>query len=153
MTPLLLAFLIGVVAGLRSFLPLAAVSWAAHLGWLHLTGGPLAILGAPAARFILTALALAELVADKLPQMMSRKTPGPFAFRIISGAVSGAAVGASAGSLIGGLIAGAAGGLVGTLGGYEGRSRLAAASGRDLPAALIEDAIGIVLALLVVFSA
>jgi uncharacterized membrane protein len=146
------AFLIGVVAGLRSFLPLAAISWAAHLGWLHLAGDPLAFLGAAAARYILTALALAELVADKLPQMMSRKTPGPFAFRIISGAVSGAAVGASSESLIVGLIAGAVGGLAGTLGGYEFRSRLAAAIG-NLPAALIEDAIGFILALLVVRSA
>ncbi len=152
MTPLVLAFLIGAVAGLRAFMPLAAVSWAAHLGWLHLTGGPLAFLGAAAARFILTALALAELVADKLPQTPSRKTPGPFAFRIISGAVSGAAVGASGGSLIGGLIAGAVGGLAGTLGGYQARARLAAAIGKDLPAALIEDAIGVVLALLAVRS-
>ena len=31
-----LAFLIGVTAGLRTFTPLAAVSWGAHLGWLHL---------------------------------------------------------------------------------------------------------------------
>jgi len=32
----ILAFLIGVVAGLRAMTPLAAVSWAARLGWLHL---------------------------------------------------------------------------------------------------------------------
>ena len=37
-----LAFLIGVVAGLRSMTPPAAVSWAARLGWLHLEGTPLA---------------------------------------------------------------------------------------------------------------
>ena len=38
-----LAFLIGCFAGLRSLTPLAAVAWAAHLGWLPLEG-PLAFL-------------------------------------------------------------------------------------------------------------
>ena len=40
-----LAFLIGVVAGLRALTPLAAVSWAARLGWLHLENTWLAFLG------------------------------------------------------------------------------------------------------------
>ncbi|HEY1434389.1 MAG TPA: DUF4126 domain-containing protein, partial [Thermoanaerobaculia bacterium] len=42
---LVLAFLIGVVAGLRVMTAPAAVSWAARLGWLHLEGTPLAFLG------------------------------------------------------------------------------------------------------------
>ena len=33
---LLLAFLIGVVCGLRSLTAPAVVAWAAHLGWIHL---------------------------------------------------------------------------------------------------------------------
>ena len=48
--------------------------------------------------------AAALLVADKLPQTPSRKTPGPFIFRIVSGSVAGAAVGASGGALAGGLV-------------------------------------------------
>ena len=39
------AFLIGVVAGLRALTAPAAVSWAAHLGWLKLEGTWLAFLG------------------------------------------------------------------------------------------------------------
>jgi len=45
MIAMLLALLIGVVAGLRTTMAPAAVSWAAHLGWLHLDGGWLAVLG------------------------------------------------------------------------------------------------------------
>jgi uncharacterized membrane protein len=40
-----LAFLIGVVAGLRALTPLAAVSCAARLVWLHLENTWLAFLG------------------------------------------------------------------------------------------------------------
>ena len=42
------------------------------------------------------------------------------------------------------MAAGIAGAVVGTLGGYEARRRLAAAFGRDLPAALLEDVVAIV---------
>jgi uncharacterized membrane protein len=148
--PLFLAFLIGVVAGLRSFTPLAAVSLAAHFGWLRLDGSPLAFLGSAVVAYAFAALALAEFVADKLPQMPSRKTPGPFVFRIISGSVAGAAVGASGGALALGLAAGAIGAVAGTLGGYEVRARMAKAAGRDLPVAVMEDAIAVLVAFLVV---
>ena len=45
--------------------PLAAVAWAAHLGWLRLEGTPLALLDSAAARYILLLGMLAELVVDK----------------------------------------------------------------------------------------
>jgi uncharacterized membrane protein len=65
---LILAAGIGFVAGLRSLTAPAAVSWAAHLGWLDLQGSPLAFMGSTAAVAIFSMLALAELVADKLPR-------------------------------------------------------------------------------------
>jgi len=49
---LLLAFLIGAVAGLRALTPLAAVSWAAHLGRLPVAGTWLAFLGFAATPYI-----------------------------------------------------------------------------------------------------
>jgi len=144
MPPYLLAFLIGVVAGLRSMTPPAAVSWAARLGWLRLENTPLAFLGFAATPYILTLLAIAELINDKLPKTPSRKTPAPFATRIVTGAFSGAALGAPSGALLGGLVAGALGGVAGTLAGYEFRKRLVKATGgKDLPIALLEDAIAI----------
>ena len=141
---ILTAFLIGVTAGLRSFTPLAAVSWGARLGWLHLENTPLAFLGFAATPYIFSLLALAELVNDKLPKTPSRKAAGPFGARIVTGALSGAALGASAGSIVLGTIGGLAGGIAGTLGGYEFRMRLVKATGgNDLPIALLEDAIAV----------
>jgi uncharacterized membrane protein len=127
----LLAFLIGVVAGLRSLTPPAAVSWAARVGWLHLENTPLAFFGFAATPYILSLLAIVELINDKLPKTPSRKAPAPFAFRVVVGALCGAALGAPGGNLIAGLLAGALGGVAGTLGGYEFRSRLVKATGRE----------------------
>jgi uncharacterized membrane protein len=133
MSPYVLAFLIGVIAGLRSLTAPAAVSWAARLGWLPLGNTWLAFLGFAYTPYIFTALALGELVADKLPKTPSRKAPGPFLFRIVSGAVCGAA-----------LTGGQAGGIAGTLGGYEFRARLVKAiGGKDFPIALLEDVIAV----------
>jgi hypothetical protein len=50
----------------------AAVSWAAHLGWLHLKNTPLAFLGFAATPYILSVLAIGELINDKLPKTPSR---------------------------------------------------------------------------------
>jgi uncharacterized membrane protein len=146
----LLALLIGGVAGLRTMTAPAAVSWAAYLGWLPLQNTPLAFLGYVAVPYILTVLAIGELVADQLPKTPSRKVPVQFGARIVSGALSGAAIGAAGGVLAGGLVAGIVGAVIGTLDGAEARGRLARAFGRDMPAALIEDAVAIVGAYLIV---
>jgi uncharacterized membrane protein len=144
MPTLLLAFLIGVVAGLRSLTSPAAVSWAARLGWLHLENTPLAFLGFAVTPYILSVLAIAELINDKLPKTPSRKALVPFAARVVTGALCGAALGASVGVLGGGLLAGGLGGVVGTLGGYQFRRGLVKATGgKDLPIALLEDAIAV----------
>lgn len=147
---LTLALLIGIVAGLRAMTAPAAVSWAAHLGWLELSGTWLAFLGFAWTPWIVTALAAAELVSDQLPSTPSRKVPVQFATRVLSGGLSGAAVGAAAGALWAGLVAGAIGAVVGTFGGAAGRARLAAAFGRDMPAAFIEDAVAILGAIAVI---
>src|SRR5579863_4939181 len=136
----LLAFLIGVVVGMRSMTAPAAVSWAARLGWLHLENSWLAFLGYAFTPYILSVLAIAELVADKMPKTPSRKTPGPFIGRIVMGALSGAAFGVASVSVFFGAVAGAVGGVAVTLGGYEFRMRLVKATGgKDLPIALLED--------------
>jgi uncharacterized membrane protein len=152
MTLYLFALLIGAVSGLRTFTPPMAVSWAASLGWLRLKGSPLGFLGAEVTPYILTLLALAELVADKLPRTPSRKAPVGFTARIASGAFCGTAVAlAGGGAWWAGLIAGGAGAVIGTLGGYEARSRLVKATGgRDLPIALLEDACALGAAFLIV---
>ena len=146
-----LAFLIGIAAGLRALTPAALVCWAARLGWLKLQGTPLAFLGHAVTPWIFTIAAIGELINDKLPRTPSRKVPPQFIARIVMGALCGAAIGATAGALAGGLIVGAIGAVAGTLGGAEVRGRLVRASGgKDLPIALLEDAIAIALSFWVV---
>lgn len=142
-TAFLLPLLIGIIAGLRAMTAPAAVSWAARAGWLNLAPTGLAFLGAAITPWILTALALVELVTDQLPTTPSRTVPVAFGTRIVTGALSGAAIAAASGSLVTGMVAGAIGAAIGTLGGRAVRGRLAAAFGKDRPAALIEDAVAI----------
>jgi uncharacterized membrane protein len=149
----MLAFGLGVVAGSRSLLAPAAVSWGISRGWLTVPEPRLRLLANPLAPKILTALALGELVGDKLPKTPSRTNSGPFAARVMSGALCGAAVGSAGGSVKMGMIAGAAGGAVGTFALRALRGLLASAFGRDLPAALLEDAAAIGGGLLLVHEA
>lgn len=126
--------------------PLAAVSWAARLGWIHLENTWMAFLGYSASPYILSLFALGELFNDKLPKTPSRKAPAPFIVRILVGAVCGMALGS--------LVAGAVGAVVGTLGGYEFRRRLVQATGgKDLPIALLEDLIAVCAAFWIVSHA
>jgi uncharacterized membrane protein len=140
-----IAFAIGVIAGLRALTAPAVVSWAAYLGWLNVQDTWAAFLGHTASVYIFTALALVELVSDKLPKTSSRKTPAPFTARIVLGAACGAALCAAGrqSSLIGAVLGGL-GAVVGTLGGYEARTRsVAALKVPDFVIALIEDAIAV----------
>jgi uncharacterized membrane protein len=152
MSVYVLTVLVGVVAGLRTFTAPAAVSWAASLGWLPLQDTPLAFLGLTITPYVITLLALGELVADKLPQTPSRKRPPGFIARLISGGVCGAAIGAASGAPLAGLLAGVIGAVIGTFGGYEARVALAKAFGRDLPAALLEDVVAVGGAALIVVA-
>ena len=65
---LCLTFGIGFVAGLRSMTAPAVVAWAAHLGWINLSGTPLAFMGSIWAVALFTLGALGEYVADTTPQ-------------------------------------------------------------------------------------
>jgi len=149
MTFYLLALLIGIVAGLRAMTPPALVAWAAHLGWIDLSGSWLGFFANTWVRWILTLLAIVELVTDQLPSTPSRTVPIQFGARIATGALSGAALGTAGGAMVGGLLAGVIGAVIGTLGGRALRARLAAAFGSDRPAAFIEDAVAIGGALLI----
>lgn len=148
--PYLLALLIGVVAGLRTMTAPAAICWAAYLGCFSLAGTMLAFMGSIWAVGAFTLLALLELVADQLPSTPSRKVPLQFCARLFTGGLAGAAIGAPHQMLEAGFVAGMVGAVIGTLGGAAFRAALAKSFGRDLPAALIEDAIAIGGAVLIV---
>ena len=149
---IILCLLIGIIAGLRAMIAPAAVSWAAALGYLDLSGTWLAFLGFRFMPWIFTLVALGELVTDQLPSTPSRKVPVQFATRLLMGGLSGAALGADGGMLLAGAILGVIGAVIGTFGGAALRGRLATMFGKDLPAALIEDAIAVVGAALIVYA-
>jgi uncharacterized membrane protein len=96
----LLAPLIGIIAGLRTMMAPTAVSWAAALGWLDVSGTWLAFLGYTWTPWILSALAAVELVGDQLPSTPHRTVPVQFGARLASGALAGAAIGAASGPLV-----------------------------------------------------
>lgn len=142
---ILLVFCIGLVAGLRSMTAPAVVSWAAHWGWLNLQGSRLAQMGTLEAAIILTILAVAELVADKMPFTPDRTKPAPLVGRVITGSLCGAAL-AVAGHLgVGlGVALGAAGAVTGAFGGFYARRQFVKrAQLPDVLVALGEDAVAI----------
>jgi uncharacterized membrane protein len=59
---LVLAFLLGLFAGLRSLTAPATTAWAAYPGWLRLQG-PLALIGSIPSVAIFTLLAIVELMS------------------------------------------------------------------------------------------
>jgi uncharacterized membrane protein len=140
---LLLALGIGVVAGLRSLTAPAVVAWGAYLGWLDLHGTWASWMGNIITAIVFTVLAIGELVNDKLPKTPARTAPPIFAARIITGGLAGAVLGAWPHWTFSALGAGIIGAVLGTFGGYQARKRLAAVAGKDLPIALLEDAVAI----------
>ena len=135
----LIALFFGFTSGLRALAGLAVLSWAARLGYLPLEHTWLAFLGYTYTPYIVSLMAVGELVNDTLPKTPSRLIPPQFITRIVTGTLCGIAFGLSTGHLWVGLLAGAVGSVVGTLVGAKARGFGAKLFGRDLPAALLED--------------
>ena len=150
---LLLALLIGVVAGLRAFTAPAVVAWAAMLQWINLDGTWASWMGHWATVAILTVVALVELISDKVPTLPSRKSAPQFLVRIATGAFAGAVLGTAWGYRWGSLGAGMIGAVLGTVGGYAARTSLVRAnSGRDRPVALGEGVLAVVAGVAVAYA-
>ncbi|HEX8087988.1 MAG TPA: DUF4126 family protein [Blastocatellia bacterium] len=106
------AIAMGMIAGMRSMAAPALVSnHFSHHQSKNIAGTPFRILGAPKTATALKALALGEMVADKLPIVPDRIAPASLVARTVSGALCGASVCAaerermSLGGLAGGLAA------------------------------------------------
>ncbi|WP_206446820.1 DUF4126 domain-containing protein [Agrococcus sp. KRD186] len=137
------SLVLGIAGGMRSLTPIAVIA---------LTPGaspPWPLLQSPWGKAALTALAVGELVGDKLPATPSRLSPPALIGRIGSAALAGAALGAGTGrrgAAARGAGVAAVGALLGAVGGYWGRRALVEASGLPDPAiALLEDAAAIAL--------
>ncbi|MEZ0342240.1 DUF4126 domain-containing protein [Mycobacterium sp. pV006] len=148
---LILALLIGVVAGARALTAPAVVAWGTLFGWIDVGDKWSEWMAHPITPTVLTIFALAELVTDQLPATPSRRVPAQFIARLISGGFSGAVIGSAFFHTFIGTGAGMVGAVLGTLAGAELRRRLAERNGRDRPGAVIEDVIAVGAAFLVVY--
>jgi uncharacterized membrane protein len=145
---LLLGFLLGVSAGLRSMMPVAIVAWAAQLGWPDLRQTSLGLMAAPITAWVFTLFACVELVFDKLPSTPSRLGAGPLGARILMGALCSATASAAAQQSIAvGAVVGAVGGVAGAFAGYHVRRHLTTnLKAPALPVAVAEDCLAIAIA-------
>jgi uncharacterized membrane protein len=140
----LLAVLIGIVAGLRALTPPAVVAWGAWLGWLDVSDKWSHWVGSWITVAVLTVLLVVELVTDQLPKTPSRKTTPQFATRLVTGAFAGAVIGSAFHHTFIAIGGGIIGAVLGTLGGYQARKSLVERNGgHDLPVALTEDAVAV----------
>jgi uncharacterized membrane protein len=143
------ALAIGFASGLRAFTPLALSCWIAAWGWMPLGGTRLAFLGTNIGASIVSLLAVAELIGDKLPVTPSRISAGPLGARVLTGALCGAALAIGAGTpWLLGLICGVVGSVAGAFAGFHARRFLVMRMGvRDILVAIAEDITTIILTL------
>ncbi|MBW0144202.1 DUF4126 family protein [Sphingomicrobium clamense] len=143
---LLASALIGFASGSRTFLAIALTAWAVSFGWVDTGVTFFDWLGAPALAAVLTLLAFGELYGDKQPQMGARTRFPALLARLLAGGIAGGALAAGADMAWLGVGMGAGAALIGTFATYRMRKWLAGRLGRDLPAALFEDALTLLLA-------
>ena len=156
MTPLLVlrAGLLGVVAGLRSQVPAAALA----ARDVEPPSAPLAFLASGGGRRAAYLAALGEIVADKLPVTPNRMDRGPLIGRIVSGAVAGAVLATARGvrgpRLVLPVATAAAGAYLGSWAGCTARAAVGRATGLPDPAVAVgEDLVAVGLAALAVRGA
>lgn len=133
--------LLGVVTGMRSLTGLAVLCWFVHAGYLPLDDTWAYWIGKLSTCIIVTLLALAELIVDKLPKTPNRTALGPLLARVVIGGMIGwiVAMGLQ-GSDVEGIILGVGGVLIGAFAGYLIRRELVIRSGgKDWPVAVVED--------------
>jgi uncharacterized membrane protein len=154
MPALILIFLLGCVAGLRSLTPPLVVSWAAHFGWLHFAGSKLAFVNRPFTIIVVSLLALVELIVDKLPQTPARTSPVGLVARGCLGGACGLALAISTRTSPQlGVVVASIGAIFGAFAGYQARHALVSRLHLpDIAVALAEDAIAITGGLLIVAS-
>ncbi len=107
--------MLGFVTGLRSMTPMAVLCWFAYAKQLDEVQGTWAQWTSKLSiAVIFTVLAVAEVVADKLPRTPNRTSLGPLVVRLFFGGLVGAiaAIGVEGSSFEGGVL-----GVLGALGG------------------------------------
>jgi uncharacterized membrane protein len=144
--------LLGIVTGSRTMTAIAVVCWAAWLGVLPEHGWAIWITYLVSA-LVFTGFAIGEYIGDTRPTTPSRKAAGPLLARLVFGALVGAlAATAIYEPIAGGVLSGVLGVLIGTYGGYALRAAGARLIGWDLPVALTESIVVLLLAIFAVWQ-
>jgi uncharacterized membrane protein len=142
-----MVLLLGVVTGMRTMTAIAALAWAVWLGLVPEQGwatwaAHLAVV------IILTICALGEYVVDTLPKTPRRTDLGPALARVVVGSLVGAMAAVAIDEPVaGGIIFGAGGAIIGAWGGFFVRMTVGRILRHDLPAALLESASALALAI------
>jgi uncharacterized membrane protein len=137
--------LLGVTTGLRAMTPMAVLCWFAYLGYLPLEGTWAAWMASATAVAMFTVLALAEIVADKLPRAPDRISLGPLTARLVFGGLIGSiAATAMIGSGLEGVLLGVVGAALGAFAGFMIRRDMVQRIGcAEWKVALVEDLIAV----------
>ncbi len=140
---------LGMMTGLRSMTPIAALCWFAYFGHLPVDGTWAFWTAKLVTAIVFTVLAAGEYVGDKLSFTPNRTAAGPLVARLAFGGLVGAASATGVrGSILEGALLGILGALIGTFLGYQVRKRLVQASGRpDWNIAVIEDAFAVLVSI------
>jgi uncharacterized membrane protein len=137
--------LLGVTTGLRAMTPMAVLCWFAYLGYLPLEGTWAAWMASATAVVVFTVLALAEIVADKLPRAPDRISLGPLTARLVFGGLIGSiAATAMIGPGLEGVLLGVVGAALGAFAGFMVRRDMVERIGcAEWKVALVEDLIAV----------
>jgi uncharacterized membrane protein len=142
--------MLGFLTGLRSMTPMAVLCWFAYAKQFDEVQGTWAEWTSRlAVAIVFTVLAVAELVADKLPKTPNRTSPGPLMVRLLLGALIGAiaAIGVNGSSVEGGFLS-AITALAGAFCGYHIRNEIVdRLRPEDWQVAIVEDALTVALAI------
>ena len=142
--------LLGGMTGLRSMTPMAVVCWFAYLGYLPVHHDWAFWTAKLVTAVIFTVLATGELIVDKLPQTPNRTSAFALGARVVFGGLVGAIAATSMhGALLEGVILGSISAVAGAFLGFHLRQHLVRDRDlKDLPVALVEDALAIGLSML-----
>lgn len=137
------AVLLGGLAGMRSMAAPAALGRLSQAGKLEHTKGALALVSRPGFAKSANLLAVAELVADKLPFTPNRTAAGPLLGRALMGGFAGASIfAAQRRPAVPGALIGAAAAVGAACAAFAIRKRIVRRSGwHDGVVALAEDAV------------
>ena len=138
---------LGFATGLRTMTPMAVLCWFAYLKYAPLGGTWGFWAGMLVSAVVFTVLAVGEWIGDSLPGTPDRTDTLPLLGRLCFGGLVGALAATSAkGPALEGLILGVLGAAAGTFVGFMFRRFFAERCGRDLPVAIAEDFIALLLA-------